>query len=226
MARISYDEQTAAAFKAVREAPRDGLGEWREAVRRHLRPSPGMTLADIGAGTGAFAAAFPVPLCSSARHSPAGPTGSSSSAGAPRPRGRSTPTPLSSRSARRSPPPDSARTPLSKFPRHTWPAASTSSARRTPCARPTQPCATPPRKSSSVAKSGSAAPSGTPGKQRAWRPEPHGLTSWSCADRSPSRAGIADKAALPAPASEPLPGRPGAADWPDAGPVRGEMIGT
>ena len=58
MARISYDEQTATAFKAVRELPRDGLAEWREAVRRHLRPSPGMTLVDIGAGTGAFAAAF------------------------------------------------------------------------------------------------------------------------------------------------------------------------
>jgi SAM-dependent methyltransferase len=58
MARISYDEETAAAFKAVREVPRDGLTEWREAVRRHLRPSPGMTLVDIGAGTGAFAAAF------------------------------------------------------------------------------------------------------------------------------------------------------------------------
>jgi SAM-dependent methyltransferase len=58
MARISYDEQTAAAFKAVREVPRDGLAEWRDAVRRHLRPSPGMTLVDIGAGTGAFAAAF------------------------------------------------------------------------------------------------------------------------------------------------------------------------
>jgi hypothetical protein len=58
MARISYDEPTAAAFKAVREVPRDGLAEWREAVRRHLRPSQGMTLVDIGAGTGAFAAAF------------------------------------------------------------------------------------------------------------------------------------------------------------------------
>jgi SAM-dependent methyltransferase len=58
MARIRYDEQTAAAFKAVREAPRDGLSEWREAVRRHLRPAQGMTLVDIGAGTGAFAAAF------------------------------------------------------------------------------------------------------------------------------------------------------------------------
>jgi SAM-dependent methyltransferase len=58
MARISYDEQTAAAFKAVREVPRDGLSEWREAVRRHLRPARGMTLVDIGAGTGAFATAF------------------------------------------------------------------------------------------------------------------------------------------------------------------------
>jgi SAM-dependent methyltransferase len=58
MARISYDEQTAEAFKAVREVPRDGLSEWREAVRRHLCPSRGMTLVDIGAGTGVFATAF------------------------------------------------------------------------------------------------------------------------------------------------------------------------
>jgi SAM-dependent methyltransferase len=58
MARISYDEQTATAYKAVREIPRDGLSEWREAVRRHLRPSPGTTLVDIGAGTGQFASAF------------------------------------------------------------------------------------------------------------------------------------------------------------------------
>jgi ubiquinone/menaquinone biosynthesis C-methylase UbiE len=58
MARISYDEQTAAAYKAVRELPRDGLTEWREAVRRHVRPSPGMTLVDVGAGTGQFTAAF------------------------------------------------------------------------------------------------------------------------------------------------------------------------
>jgi len=58
MARISYDDQTATAYKAVREVPRDGLGAWREAVRRHLRPSPPMNVVDIGAGTGAFAAAF------------------------------------------------------------------------------------------------------------------------------------------------------------------------
>ena len=58
MARIAYDDQTAEAFKAVREVPRDGLEHWREAIGRHLRPSPGMAVADIGAGTGAFAAAF------------------------------------------------------------------------------------------------------------------------------------------------------------------------
>ena len=58
MARITYDDQTAAAFKAVREVPRDGLGRWREAIGRHLRPVPGMTVADIGAGTGVFATAF------------------------------------------------------------------------------------------------------------------------------------------------------------------------
>jgi ubiquinone/menaquinone biosynthesis C-methylase UbiE len=58
VARISYDERTAAAYKMVREVPRDGLSEWREAVRRHLRPSRGMTLVDVGAGTGQFAAAF------------------------------------------------------------------------------------------------------------------------------------------------------------------------
>jgi len=58
MARISYDDDTAAAYKEVREIPRDGLAEWRDALRRHLSPVPGMTLADIGAGTGTFAATF------------------------------------------------------------------------------------------------------------------------------------------------------------------------
>lgn len=58
MARINYDNQTAAAFKTVREVPREGLEHWREAIQRHLTPSPSMTLVDIGAGTGAFAAAF------------------------------------------------------------------------------------------------------------------------------------------------------------------------
>jgi len=56
MARISYDDRTAAAYKAVREIPRGGLSAWREAISPHLRP--GMTLVDIGAGTGQFATAF------------------------------------------------------------------------------------------------------------------------------------------------------------------------
>lgn len=53
-----YDEEVAAAFKAAREIPREGLGEWRNAIWRHLRPWPGMTVVDIGAGTGAYSAAF------------------------------------------------------------------------------------------------------------------------------------------------------------------------
>ena len=58
MARIRYDDSTAAAYKEVREVPRDGLAEWREAIRRHLDPSPGMTIVDVGAGTGQFTAAM------------------------------------------------------------------------------------------------------------------------------------------------------------------------
>jgi ubiquinone/menaquinone biosynthesis C-methylase UbiE len=56
VARITYDDETATAFKAVREVPRDGLGHWHDAIRRHLDPVPGMTVVDVGAGTGAFAA--------------------------------------------------------------------------------------------------------------------------------------------------------------------------
>jgi len=58
VARISYDDRTAAAYKSVREIPRDGLSEWHEAIGRHLRPAPGMTVVDVGAGTGQFSAAF------------------------------------------------------------------------------------------------------------------------------------------------------------------------
>jgi ubiquinone/menaquinone biosynthesis C-methylase UbiE len=58
LARISYDDQTAEAYKTVREIPREGLTEWRQAVRRHLGPLAGMTVVDIGAGTGVFATAF------------------------------------------------------------------------------------------------------------------------------------------------------------------------
>jgi ubiquinone/menaquinone biosynthesis C-methylase UbiE len=58
VSRIAYDHRTATAYKAVREIPRDGLLEWREAVRRHLQPSHETTLLDIGAGTGQFSVAF------------------------------------------------------------------------------------------------------------------------------------------------------------------------
>ena len=58
MARMNYDVQAAAAFQLVREVPQEGLVQWRDALRRHLSPSQGMTLLDIGAGTGAFATAF------------------------------------------------------------------------------------------------------------------------------------------------------------------------
>ncbi|GAA2834662.1 hypothetical protein GCM10010441_68930 [Kitasatospora paracochleata] len=58
MGRIAYDAATAASFRQTREIRRDGLRAWEEAVRRHLTPVPGMTVLDIGAGTGAFATAF------------------------------------------------------------------------------------------------------------------------------------------------------------------------
>lgn len=58
MARINYDQRTSTAFKTVREVPREGLKQWREALQRHLDPTPSMTIVDIGAGTGAFATAF------------------------------------------------------------------------------------------------------------------------------------------------------------------------
>jgi len=53
-----YDAVVADAFKESREIPLEGLAEWRDAVRRHLDPRPGMRLVDIGAGTGAFTSAF------------------------------------------------------------------------------------------------------------------------------------------------------------------------
>ena len=62
LSRTPRKENAPEAFRAVREVPRDGLAQWREAVQRHLRPSPGMPRADIGAGTGAFTATLAVTL--------------------------------------------------------------------------------------------------------------------------------------------------------------------
>jgi ubiquinone/menaquinone biosynthesis C-methylase UbiE len=58
MARITYDRSTAAAFRAAREISRDGLAGWRDAIERHLAPAPGITVVDVGAGTGVFSAAL------------------------------------------------------------------------------------------------------------------------------------------------------------------------
>ncbi|MFG1779905.1 class I SAM-dependent methyltransferase [Micromonospora sp. NPDC049051] len=58
MALIPYDDTDAAAFAATRELPRSGLERWRHAVQQHLRPRPGATVLDVGAGTGAWATAF------------------------------------------------------------------------------------------------------------------------------------------------------------------------
>jgi SAM-dependent methyltransferase len=58
VARMAYDRAAAAAFRAAREIPRDGLAGWRDAIQRHLSPRPGMIVVDVGAGTGAFSTAL------------------------------------------------------------------------------------------------------------------------------------------------------------------------
>ncbi|WP_433287041.1 methyltransferase domain-containing protein [Micromonospora sp. CA-244673] len=58
MAMIAYDEASAAAFAATRHVPSGGLASWRAAVARHLPVGPGDRVLDLGAGTGAWAAAF------------------------------------------------------------------------------------------------------------------------------------------------------------------------
>ncbi|MFI0718200.1 class I SAM-dependent methyltransferase [Streptomyces sp. NPDC021224] len=50
--------EAAAAYRAAREVPREGLGAWREALAAEAGLRPGMTVLDVGAGTGGFAAAF------------------------------------------------------------------------------------------------------------------------------------------------------------------------
>lgn len=58
MAMMAYDERSAAAFAATRHLPAEGLASWRAAVSRHLPVGPGDRVLDVGAGTGAWAAAF------------------------------------------------------------------------------------------------------------------------------------------------------------------------
>lgn len=58
MAETRYDSRAAADYQAAREVPRDGLDAWRTAVSAAAGLAPGMTVLDVGAGTGAFASAF------------------------------------------------------------------------------------------------------------------------------------------------------------------------
>lgn len=58
MSRIDYHDRAAAAFLACRQLPPAGLDHWRAAIARHLAPTPGMRILDLGAGTGMWAAAL------------------------------------------------------------------------------------------------------------------------------------------------------------------------
>ncbi|MFF9351858.1 class I SAM-dependent methyltransferase [Streptomyces sp. NPDC014734] len=58
MAGTAYDAKTAADYRAAREIPREGLEAWRRAVAAETALRTGMTVLDVGAGTGSFATAF------------------------------------------------------------------------------------------------------------------------------------------------------------------------
>lgn len=59
MSKPPYDDaRIAEAYRHARELPREGLGEWRTAIERHLSARPDGTVLDLGAGTGGFATAL------------------------------------------------------------------------------------------------------------------------------------------------------------------------
>ena len=58
MSRTSYHAQVARSYRVARQVPLPGLRQWRRAVERYASPAPGMTIVDVGAGTGWFATAF------------------------------------------------------------------------------------------------------------------------------------------------------------------------
>lgn len=58
VARMTYDEEAAAAYRRARELTPAALAEWCAEVGRCLPPVDGLPLLDVGAGTGVFAEAF------------------------------------------------------------------------------------------------------------------------------------------------------------------------
>ncbi len=53
-----HDRRAAEDYRSARELPRDGLADWRAAISAEVTLRPGMTLLDVGAGTGGFAETF------------------------------------------------------------------------------------------------------------------------------------------------------------------------
>ncbi|MGC5341767.1 class I SAM-dependent methyltransferase [Streptomyces sp. DT24] len=58
MAAILYDDRSADAYRLARDIPPGRLIAWREAIGAEAALEPGMTVLDVGAGTGAFASAL------------------------------------------------------------------------------------------------------------------------------------------------------------------------
>ncbi|MFG2600263.1 class I SAM-dependent methyltransferase [Streptomyces sp. NPDC048462] len=58
MEATAPDRRFAEDYRIAREIPRDGLTAWRAAVAAEVPLEPGAVVLDVGAGTGAFAAAF------------------------------------------------------------------------------------------------------------------------------------------------------------------------
>jgi SAM-dependent methyltransferase len=58
MSGMSYDRATAEQYRLAREVPREGLAAWRAAIAEAAGLAPGMTVLDVGAGTGGFATAL------------------------------------------------------------------------------------------------------------------------------------------------------------------------
>ncbi|MEU1346703.1 class I SAM-dependent methyltransferase [Streptomyces sp. NPDC005786] len=58
MEETAAERRFAEEYRLAREVPRDGLTAWRAAVAAEVALAPGASVVDVGAGTGAFAAAF------------------------------------------------------------------------------------------------------------------------------------------------------------------------